>query len=348
MIIKAVQRHSAPPDYAWATGYGDAGLVCLSDQDLASLQAKLEHSPSQDTYLKSVLYFALTGRGHVWMVRHQDRFLLCTAHPNMKNMLLVFFPFASHAQDYYEQIESLWLHSEFLIPYERILLARIPQVLSDELLASEKILCLGVVRLHRFSEHRLDWVYPSYDVSLDRLVDREGHDLAVYRKKSRKCNHHDIGVIPLEHMTLSCIKDAIVDVNVRWVSHKILSSRGQGLYSDYQSLIEPYIRLAELVSDQVFPLDGLFLKRGKHCIGLGIWGSPTRLNQTVPCLAAMTAGQEVGLSEYLYFQIAQKLVAQGYQTMCIGGSETESLDRFKRKLAPVAAYELCMLELTIH
>ena len=38
--------------------------------------------------------------------------------------------------------------------------------------------------------------------------------------------------------------------------------------------------------------------------------------------------------------MAEYLASRGISYMCLGGSETESLDRFKRKLGPVRSVEL--------
>jgi hypothetical protein len=109
--------------------------------------------------------------------------------------------------------------------------------------------------------------------------------------------------------------------------------------------MDPYQTLAKLKTTTELPIGGFLLKRGRTCIGLALWEYP-RTGDIVPGLAALPSSYEKGLSEYIYYSIAKWLLREGYDRMCIGGSETAGLDHFKQKLDPIATRRLRTLRLS--
>jgi hypothetical protein len=97
--------------------------------------------------------------------------------------------------------------------------------------------------------------------------------------------------------------------------------------------------MARLNRDTSLAMDGLVLKREGTYIAFSFWERPAN-GKTVACLAALPVSHEKGLSEYLYYVIAGCLKTEGYEYMCIGGSETASLDQFKKKLDPRRTHKL--------
>src|SRR5262249_5315730 len=104
--------------------------------------------------------------------------------------------------------------------------------------------------------------------------------------------------------------------------------------------------LARLSEELTSDIDGIFLQRENVYVAFSFWEKPRNCD-TAPCFAAMTSSYEPGLSEYLYRCIAERLADQGYDRMCIGGSETASLDQFKRKFAPVKTHNLRTIRLCL-
>jgi hypothetical protein len=97
--------------------------------------------------------------------------------------------------------------------------------------------------------------------------------------------------------------------------------------------------MARLNGNPSLAMDGLILKRGEEYLGFSFWERPPA-GTTVACLAALPVSYEKGLSEFLYYVIAGCLEKDGYKKICIGGSETKSLDQFKKKLDPSEVHEL--------
>jgi hypothetical protein len=261
-------------------------------------------------------------------------------HPNIDNTLLVFFPFVSNASELVEQIERLGNFSSFLVEYDEVLLARIPEAIADEVLAG--VGCAGA-KVQHVDEEKLDWVYPSYDLCVESLLNPRGPRLSIYRNKISKFRKQGIEVITAKEVPPDELRVAVKQINESWIRTKLKSgtSLGDQDITTYE-LTDPYDTLARLSEEVTSDIDGIFLKRDNVYIAFSFWERP-RHGYTVPSFAAMTSSYEPGLSEYLHRCIAER-VRDRYQFICIGGSETAGLDQFKRKFAPVKMHRLRTLK----
>jgi hypothetical protein len=306
----------------------------------SKLSEILSLSPTCDMYCRSALYFALTGRSKIWTVKHGSKYLILVRHPNIARSLLAFFPFVTDAMEFVEQIQVLSNLNSFLLQFRDVFLARVPEPIVKEVLekpAGQKILDY---HLEAIVETKLDWAYPSYDVCLKRLVDPKGGKLRTYRKKIRKFFDRDVEVINLEGLDLQELQKAFRQVSKSWIRTKLKggdSIRNAGV--SLRELIDPYRTLAQLNGNISLDIGGIILRRGETCLGFGVW-EWTRNSEVIPCLAALPCSYEKGLSEYLYYHIACRLSSEGYDRMCIGGSETANSDQFKQKFDPVATHRL--------
>jgi hypothetical protein len=105
----------------------------------------------------------------------------------------------------------------------------------------------------------------------------------------------------------------------------------------------PYRALIRTSKTSKSDLDGFFLRRRGDYIAFSLWETPST-GDTVPSFASMTSSYEPGLSEYLYRCTAERVIGR-YQYICVGGSETAGLDRFKRKFVPAKTHTLQTMEL---
>ena len=327
------------------------GLREFGDGHFLDLQRLLADAPTKDAYAKSALYYALTGRGKVWLI---NREIVCTIHPNRGDReLLVFFPFARDHVTLRQQITALADHERFLGGFDCVSLARIPEDVCAALFlngigARAEMYLAGCFKLNRIEEESLDWIFPSYDISLPQLFTTLGPRLAGFRNKVRKFNRADVEIVRLNKLDACCVAQAILDIAAGWAQARL---RKNGVAEPGREqvleLLSPYIRIANMDYDICQSMDGVFLHRGGEFIGFALWEWPARRRGTVAAVAALTKSYERGFSEYLQFVVAEKLSCRGYETMCIGGSETAGLDRFKRKLDPVETHRLCTVRLSI-
>jgi hypothetical protein len=333
----------------------DSGLSDLVDRcvkpvrvdDFYKLRGFLSRSCTHDSYCRSAVYFAFTGRGKVWTLECNDSHLILLPHPNLGETLLVFFPFVRAVSEFVEQVRVLCRCSDFLSDYREVLLARIPEAVSLDIFETELPFLRG--RLERMDERKLDWAYPSYDVNLENLVEPRGGRLKTYRKKIKRFlnqNQKNIEVIRAKQISQEELIQAVSQVNKGWIRTKLktgVSLTEQGI--TLKDLMAPYRTLARLSRNVMSQIDGLILRRENSCIAFSFWERPTKGCTVVPCFAALPSSYEKGLSEYLYYCIAVQLGHEEYKHMgidrlCIGGSETASLDRFKKKLDPVEEHKL--------
>lgn len=56
-------------------------------------------------------------------------------------------------------------------------------------------------------------------------------------------------------------------------------------------------------------------------------------------IAGLSIGEK-GASEYTYHAMAQELLKSDFHSVCIGGSEEQGLDQFKRKMNPIQSVTL--------
>ena len=313
--------------------------------DFPALRMLLQNSRSEDAYCRSGLYYAFTGRAKVRRIGTGTDTLILMPHPNLRRSILVFFPFAKNIHAFSRQVMTLRMYRNFLKKFDHVFLARIPEHIVESAFRERSEISAGGCLLRRVHEEKLDWAYPSYDVPLERLVDPEGGDLACYRKKVRKFDLRGVHVVNLREADPADVKSAITDVSWQWIKTKCKSyATRPERKSLLREMLTPYHGLASLSDVRTLAIDGFIIKRGDENLAFSFWEKPRAQSEVVACMAALPRSHEMGLSEYLYSCIAKTLVGQGYETMCIGGSETAELDHFKRKLAPIASHHLHTLE----
>jgi hypothetical protein len=314
--------------------------------DYSKLRELLSISPTKDTYCRSALYFVLTGRRRVWTVRHKSNYLVLVFHPNVDRTLLVFCPFVSRAAELAEQVVVLSTCKKFLAQFEgyEIRLARIPELIADEFFSNYSR-DVGYCTLEEVDETVLDWVYPSYDIDLQKLLNLEGRKLKICRKKLRKISRNDIEVLRPADFSPQALVRAVREVYKGWVHTKLTSHHTLGISP--RELMSCYREISQLNRDASLAMDGVILKRGTDYIAFSFWERPIS-GKIVASLAALPVSYEKGLSEYLYYAIAECLKTEKYDEMCIGGSETASLDQFKKKLDPSGVHKLRTLRIHLN
>ena len=72
----------------------------------------------------------------------------------------------------------------------------------------------------------------------------------------------------------------------------------------------------------------------------GLWEPPLTHGQPASSFVSITADRQAGASEFLHLSLAHAARDEGYRELCIGGSEEESLDQFKRKMDPVRSLSM--------
>jgi hypothetical protein len=317
----------------------------IGSRNLKQLRSLLEGIDSNDTYMKSYLYHAYTGRQRIESIQNNGLVAIIHTHPNLKNCFLIFFPTNVEDEDFLHHC-SLLESYQSRFQNHNILIGRIPRQITDGLFSGKREVTSNGFSLRLVEERVLDWRYPSYDVSLTRLAEPVGRDLSIYRKKIRKFRKQSISILRLGDVRmLGEVEAAILGVNRQWIQTKIAERPDNAqLTMPIADLSDPYECIARLALNTEIEIDGIFLKRDDKYIGFALWQQVN--SGVVPCLAALPACHERGLSEYIYFQVTSVLSGRGHTEMCIGGSETYGLDHFKRKLAPIRSHLMSTVKLS--
>jgi hypothetical protein len=332
----------------------DIVIEDISRKRFEGLTKILRSSRSQDAYVRSPLYFAFTGRKGLLYLHSKDVELIACAHPNDDCTLLLFVPFVYDERSFRSCINAIVrnlkngqqseLFKIFRL-FDSVHIARVPKSVIG-VTEPEGYSIVNGCQIQR--EKKLDWTYPSYDVLLSRSADPIGLCLARYRNKLNKYNDRGVTAVPFAEVPEEDRFGAMRSIAERWAKHK-LEKRGSGsslsFYKD--ELLEPYEYLADLTQNPAFSIDGIFLKRGSEYIAFRLWENSGDYDHAVPSFAALMAYREPGCSEYLHYESARRLLACGYQEMCIGGSESAALDSFKQKFQPIRGHELFTLNLNV-
>jgi hypothetical protein len=329
-------------------------IVELSTSKISFLEQLLSTSSVSDVYVRSPLYYAFTGRNGLWHFKSDEVEFVGCVHPNDKLARLLFMPFVSDQDSFQLHVDALIgnLHgctplSNWIKDCEYIYIARVPRRFIRGYFVTDNRIYRDGFLVEAQQETKLDWAYPSYDISVQSSSNPIGPALSAYRNKLNKFRQHGVDTVTFGEVSEWQRANAVRSVSERWGANKLQRNHSSvsSTFSD-DDLLAPYKFLAKLTVSREAPLDGIFLRKGSEYIAFWLWEDNRRFEDPVPCLAALHATNEPGCSEYLHYQAARRLLSSGYKEMCIGGSETEGLDLYKQKFAPVRSHELCTLRLT--
>lgn len=344
------------PPIAYALYLGNGTVIKeILPEDVRFLRNMLLSSKSDDAYVRSPLYFAFTGRKGLWHLHIGGTEVIACIHPNDSRTVLLFIPFLydeSSFKKFVDDIGSILRNGtnsplfKFFADFDNVHIARVPKTL----LGFDTVnWCSLGTGFEVSREKKLDWIFPSYDVLLERSSAPKGPELASYRNKLNKFKDRGVVAVPFGDLQASERAAVIRRLSQRWAKNKMAGEKsGCGPVFSEHELREPYEHLADLALNPGFSIDGIFLKRDDEFIAFRLWEYNGSRDNAVPSFAALYVSHEPGCCEYLHYKAAQRLLELGYKEMCIGGSESEGLDAFKQKFCPVRRHELYTVELDIY
>ncbi|HEU4839452.1 MAG TPA: hypothetical protein VFS88_08600, partial [Micavibrio sp.] len=102
--------------------------------------------------------------------------------------------------------------------------------------------------------------------------------------------------------------------------------------------VEPYIRQIELF--KILPLAGRIIYFDDEPVAASIWEETDQEIGMANAYTHLALHEIKGVSQFVFLDMCAKLKSRGFSHVCIGGSESEGLDRFKRNLFPVESVNL--------
>ena len=125
----------------------------------------------------------------------------------------------------------------------------------------------------------------------------------------------------------------------QWAESKLDNTQNNFTFED---LVTPTISLLSLIRDgNPLSIEGVIVRdQEDNPLGFWLW---QKVDDMAMSLARVSVGHLNGVSgsaEFAAVKMAQKLQLDNVKTICTGGSETDSLDDFKRKFVPIESIEL--------
>lgn len=294
--------------------------INLNLNSLITLCQKLDF---EDSYLCSPVYYLMTGRKGGWIYKIENTFIIVIYHPNDNDCMLIFpaFHYDKILVDLQEEkkLAKKILKENALVKYVR--LARIPKYLADT--------CPDFI----VEEDLLDWKYPIHILDVEAVVFLKGKGYAQIRQR--------INQLKTEQCT---VKDIQNEEDHKLVLNMVNNWIEEFPYDEYseEDLIQPTKMLLSIMNNKKLKVCGQIIyykgKPAAYCI----WEE----NNNIANAFAMAAERKIpGLAEYNIVMMCKKLLNKGIKRVNIGGSETDGLNRYKKKFFPVKSIQLYSCEI---
>jgi hypothetical protein len=299
----------------------------ISNLNISALDKVLSCEDSEDSYATSAAYYLFTGRRGLWAYQKHGTSILFCWHPNIDGQILVFPPIGRKDFGLFPHFLSNLPHAPNGIHFVRHQFSDVVALNKISRTAQAKI-CTPI------QETVLDWRYPAHILSSDELSKLKGHQYMLIRNRIRQINKHSVRVELLSREYI-CHVESLIS---RWAR---LHTTNQPTVVD---LMNPYLEILSMYRKGNGNLKGLVFFVDEQAEGVTIWDVSNRSNKTANIYVNLCNTNYKGLSELALVSVAQRVSQEGVHFLNLGGSETESLDRYKKKFAPTHSVDLHTLQ----
>ncbi|WP_297766567.1 hypothetical protein [uncultured Muriicola sp.] len=304
--------------------------------DLNTLKAAFSAAASDDPYYISPTYYALTGRRGLYLYKNEDQdkkpttFLFCI-HPNIQNTILAFPPFGHNPA---QAINSLV--EELRGTGIRFQLGRV---------SSNSDLCKTLINdndtgFRQKIEDTLDWTYPLHTVNCQDLTEHKGKNYSRIRQVMNKFRRSSALTRDIDFSKDHSLIDSL---SQNWEDNT-------NHYENYDIKFTEYFQhLVSMANNEpALNLRGLIVSIDGVNKGFSIWEPPQQRHGAANLFASQVTDFEItNLATYLTVKSAERMLEEGTERMCLGGSENIGMDTYKRGFVPEKTLEMQTLELDI-
>lgn len=287
---------------------------------LDKLQDVLNGLIVNDSYLASPVYYLMTGRrgGQIFEI-NKDSCVISVNHPNKSNSI-VLFPKLSRTDNTIYELEEVLKIAMFIREHtttcREIMIGRVPQDIKSNF--SNRLI----------EEQVLDWRYPVQILGTAKVSVLYGKE---FQQVRQRINHLNVDKCQIECIDIKNHVNLIKEMSLDWAKDFPYDS-----YSP-NDLISPIVKLVELMAKQTDSLFGHLIFYCGQPAAFCIWEQQKKTANAF----AMNARRSIpGLAEYNILQMCRHLSGIGIDTVNWGGSESEGLNRFKKKFAPIKSIYL--------
>ncbi len=300
-------------------------LVEITPENVILLQRLLDKLNREDLYSTSTAYFLMTGRRGLWIYGNEDTAMIIARHPNLDDSILFFPPMGISPVNLIELALT-----DPVIPRGNRKLARLGP--EDQYLAAVlEQRGNGDIEV----EEILDWKFPVHILDTVNVVEARGKDFRDFRK-----NIHRAFGRGLWSENINSQEDIyrVLEISKSWAERHVSAN-----YS-VEDLIGPTKYALSLFNNPNLSINGLIINEGSEAIGYVMW-EETNLHKGFANSISGMSIRPRGTEEFAIMEMCKNLSSRGFCRVCIGGSETEGLDSFKRKMCPISSVGLSTMSL---
>ena len=324
LIGRLTQSMETDPDAIYTTEVERQFIQCLlsAGLDLRTIHPDWWIASDGDPFL-SADYLRLTGRRRLWAVGAvgaEGIGLFVMLHPNaIDRVVFMASDWLTVDAQAVKRIASMATALGMGCS-----LARVPK--QQRKWFEQNVVPHGFRLIH---EQLLDWRFPVHTIDCELVIRSSGKSFQDVRTAMNKFRHR--GSIKPVDLGDSAANDTLARIADEWVDNRTTNDRPSteafrpGFFESLRRLDPQSVRVKHLllrVDGQ--PTGFAVVERGK----------------VARLLAAQTVPGVKYMSDCLYFQVSDWCLKTGHRHLCLGGSETASLDRFKRKFCPIASTSL--------
>ena len=287
------------------------GFEPVSDTDLVALQESLaEEGEQTDPYARSATYFAMTGRHGLWKLERFGSAVLLCLHPNDDDTILVFPPRGPYGRTVLEMALRALKGNE-----RNVRLAR-----ADSHMALPTV---ATADMEKVAEEMLDWRYAVHVLDTQRVSEHRGRRFQEVRTALNQMDDSRVEAVDLEPAKHG---GNVRDIVEEWADDET------AVRECYDRLLDLFVKLS---------LHGRILFYDGKASGFSIWEETEPERGLANAFAHIGLHDIRGMSRLVMVDMCRTLSERGISRVCIGGSENEGLDHFKRKFCPVESIDLC-------
>lgn len=269
-----------------------------------------------DSYSVSPVYYLMTGRKGGKILEIDNKTIIAVNHPNLDDYFLI-FPNITGAGN--SDLTAEFEVARMLIKQtleKKAIIARV----SDDVAQSYAHFII--------EENYMDWKYPIHILDVASVVAQKGKNFQQIRQRLnqldvQKCITREINVVDDFDVVLKITRD--------WAN---------GFPYEYYSvddLISPTKKLLELMKDSRLSISGQVVYFNGVPSAYCLWEEQDNIAN---CFA-MSANKNIsGLAEYNIVEMCRNLESRLITRVNIGGSESEGLNRYKKKFSPILSLHL--------
>lgn len=284
-----------------------------------------------DSYSLSPAYYTMTGRKGAWVYEKNDTAIVICDHPNVEGKALIFPEIGKGGilPDLIEEMPS---------PPNGFQLARVPAAKTrntQEELDSK----YPNMKFIEVPEYAQDWLYPAQIFCTRSVANLNGGS---FGRARGRYNHfrknNEVCVKNLSNGVFCNNKKEIQAFIQRW------SDNFKGTSDELSAWLHPLYFMLSVLEKGQCSLDATIIYCNGKIEAINIYEKPAVQNLPANLLFPFYNTSIKGLSEYSIIDLCSRLHDEGIHKLDIGGSETEGLDRYKRKFNPVESKELSTIE----